>query len=345
VINELQAIASDFRLPADFPTAIRFASLDIESDQPLSVMALRVTINQRNELLFSTTPVVDLNVPAANTPVYFAHLPEGGGFTTALFLMSSSASPQSGTIEFFDDGGSPFVLRPVGGEAASLVNYSIEPGGSFILETDGSRPAVGSGWARLTPAAGQTAPFGAGSFRFAQGGVVTTESGIAPADTTTQARIYVDTTGGHDTGLAISNPSSSPANLTVRAYQTDGTTPAGNGASNVTVPGNGHLARVAGDFVSGLPPGFIGVLEVASPTPFAALTVRSLFNARNELLFTTFPVADLMRPAPSPVIFPHIADGGGFQTELILLSPRGGSSVTVRYLGDDGQPLNVARQP
>jgi hypothetical protein len=111
----------------------------------------------------------------------------------------------------------------------------------------------------------------------------------------------------------------------------------------VTLPASGHLARVAGDFISGLPAGFTGVLEVSTPEPIVALTVRSLTNNRGDLLFTTFPVADLRRPAPAPVIIPHIADGGGFQTELILIEPGGASSLTVRYFDDDGQPLNAAK--
>jgi hypothetical protein len=102
---------------------------------------------------------------------------------------------------------------------------------------------------------------------------------------------------------------------------------------------------VAADFVAGLPADFVGVMEASSTTPFVALTVRSLFDSRNDLLFTTFLVADLTRPAPSPVIFPHIADGAGFQTELILIQPTGAASMTVRYLDDNGQALNVAQSP
>jgi hypothetical protein len=84
---------------------------------------------------------------------------------------------------------------------------------------------------------------------------------------------------------------------------------------------------------------------VESANPFAALVVRLLTNSRGEDLLTTFPTADLMRAAPSPAIFPQIADGGGYQTELILISPRGEMTAVVRYFDDDGLPLEVAQVP
>jgi hypothetical protein len=42
-INQLNEVAPDFVVPADF----QFASLDILSDHPLSITALRMTSNQR----------------------------------------------------------------------------------------------------------------------------------------------------------------------------------------------------------------------------------------------------------------------------------------------------------
>jgi hypothetical protein len=84
---------------------------------------------------------------------------------------------------------------------------------------------------------------------------------------------------------------------------------------------------------------------VTSPSPFVALTLRLVFNSRGDLLMTTFPVADQMRPAPSPVIFPHLADGGGFRTELILVGPQSAADTVVRLYDDGGQPLAAAALP
>jgi len=79
----------------------------------------------------------------------------------------------------------------------------------------------------------------------------------------------------------------------------------------VSLEPNGQAARFADQLIEGLPEGFTGVLDLRSPTPFIALTLRSLLNERDEFLMTTFPVANPDTPAPSPMVFPQVADGEG----------------------------------
>ena len=93
--------------------------------------------------------------------------------------------------------------------------------------------------------------------------------------------------------------------------------------------------------VSGLPDGFKGVAELSSGSPFVALTLRKLTNGRGDSLLTTFPVADLSQPAPSPIVFPQIADGSGFTTQFIFISASGTASVLVNFAADDGSPLSI----
>ncbi|MDD5543415.1 MAG: hypothetical protein PHX83_09590, partial [Acidobacteriia bacterium] len=77
---------------------------------------------------------------------------------------------------------------------------------------------------------------------------------------------------------------------------------------------------------------------------FAALTLRSLTNARGDVLLTTFPIADFNLPAPVPILFPQIADGGGFKTQIILLNTGATlQNVNITFLGDDGSPLSVSK--
>ncbi len=66
---------------------------------------------------------------------------------------------------------------------------------------------------------------------------------------------------------------------------------------------DGHSAKFATALVAGLPAGSTGVLNITSPTPFAALTLRSLNNERNDFLMTTFPIADQKQIAPPPIVF------------------------------------------
>ena len=193
------------------------------------------------------------------------------------------------------------------------------------------------------PGAGQTSPAAAGSFRVGHNGIVTTESGISTAKPTTLARVFVDNTDGHDTGLAIANPGDIHVAGDTSRLRSGRPDPGRECPGTVNIGARAHVAGQARDFVKGLPAGFRGVLEIESPQPFVALTVRSLVNSRGDLLFATLPVADLRQPAPAPVVFPHIADGGGFKTELVLLGGAGPVSTDVLLFDDSGMPLSAMR--
>ncbi len=143
--------------------------------------------------------------------------------------------------------------------------------------------------------------------------------------------------------MAVANPANTNASITTRAYQTDGVTAIGTSQNPLQLPGNGHSAKFATEFIAGLPAGFTGVLDITSATPFVALTLRSLNDERNDFLMTTFPIANEGRAAPSPVVFPQIADGGGFVTEFILLSAGGPSGTTLSFFDNDGRQLAVGK--
>ncbi|HYK88033.1 MAG TPA: PPC domain-containing protein, partial [Acidobacteriota bacterium] len=338
-VDQLGSIARGFTVPQDFSTATRFGTLDIVSDQPISILALRLTQNQRGDALLTSTPAADLSQRIGSSPLYFSQFVDGGGYTTMAILVNTSNLVESGKMQLYLDNGSPFQVQPVGGTPASSFAYSISPGGVFVFETDGSPSATRSGWAQITPDSGTSTPAGAGVFSFSQGGILVTQSGIPSATPTTHARIYVDMTGQHNTGLAIANPGGAALNVTVTAFQTDGTTGAGSGS--VSLVPLGHAAAFAGQFISGLPSGFTGVLDISAPQPFVSLTLRSLQNSRGDFLLTTMPVADLSQTQVTPLIFPQIVDGGGYQTQIILLGTAGSSTNTVNYLGNDGAPIIV----
>ena len=141
------------------------------------------------------------------------------------------------------------------------------------------------------------------------------------------------------------NPGNAPLRITATAYELDGVTPAGNGPGTVDLAPLGHDPKFAWQLIAGLPEGFTGVLDLRSADPFAALTQRSLYNERRDFLITTFPVADANQAPPSPLIFPQIADGAGYQTQIILLSTGSAASkVTVSYLGNDDSSITVGQR-
>lgn len=107
-IDELKdKVAPDFNLPPDFQNTVQFGSLGMTSDQPISVLALRGTTNQRHDFLFTTTPVADLTKPLSNSPVYFPQFVDGGGYTTSLILLNTSSVAETGSLQIMDNHGAP----------------------------------------------------------------------------------------------------------------------------------------------------------------------------------------------------------------------------------------------
>lgn len=342
-VHQLNEVAPDFAFPAEFASTIRFGSLDIAGDVPLSVTALRLTVNQRGDLLLTTIPVVDRTLSQGALVLYFPHFADGAGYTTAINLLNTSNTVETGTIALFGDDGSAVTVRADSGARDSVFTYSIDPGGVYVLQTAGASEDIRAGSVQVTPTAGTSLPAGGAVVGNSSGGIRITESGVPAAIPTTHARIFIDRSTEHDTGVAIASPGASENRVILAAYQTDGSAAAGVTAAPIGLSGNGHIARYVGQLVSGLPANFTGVLDLSAASPFVAVTLRSLKNARGEELLTTLPVADFMRPAPAPVVFPHIVNGGGYMTQFILLSAGPASATTLRFFDEKGAPLPMGK--
>jgi hypothetical protein len=98
-VDQLSQIAPNFALPASFSGT---GSLEVASSQPVSIVTLLLTVNQRGETLMTTTPVANLSAPATAAPLLFPQFAEGGGYTTSVLLLNTSSSGETGTIALFD---------------------------------------------------------------------------------------------------------------------------------------------------------------------------------------------------------------------------------------------------
>jgi len=329
-----------FVLPSSFSSAIKFGTLEITGNQPISVLAMRMTMNQRGEPLFAGMPFADLTNALSNSPLNFPQIADGSGYQTTLLLVNASDEQESGTICFMKDDGSPYQVRlNQGNEPVSQFHYSIETKGALRILTDGSPSETTAGWAQLMPDDGNHTPVGAGIIGLISGGILTTESSAPSAAPTTHARMYIDCSSNHETGLAVVALDNKETNVTVQAYQLDGITGIGNGPINIQLHANGHRADFVNQLIAELPSGFTGILDMQSSTPFAALTLRSMFNSRNDFLITAFPMADYDSPAPVPAVFPQIAAGDGYQTEIVFLNTGEETNVTLSFAGEDGSLL------
>ena len=82
------------------------------SGSGLAVVGLRGRYNERGDFLITTTPPTNESAPATATPLFFAHLANGGGYTTQFVLFSGSAyQTTTGNLQFVGQDGSPLSLN------------------------------------------------------------------------------------------------------------------------------------------------------------------------------------------------------------------------------------------
>ncbi|MBI4472524.1 MAG: hypothetical protein HY646_07635, partial [Acidobacteria bacterium] len=181
-------------------------------------------------------------------------------------------------------------------------------------------------------------PVGTALFRVSDSaGVVVSEAGVAAAEPIRSGRIFVDEVGTK-MGLAVVNANASNASITFMLRNASGTEIA---RKISTLGPNKHMAAYVAALFPNESVGLRGSLTFESDQALAAVTLRENRNSRNEPLYTTLPVVNLAAATSTdPVVFPHIAAGGGFTTELLLMNPTASTiSVEVRFYGSDGQPI------
>ena len=196
------------------------------------------------------------------------------------------------------------------------------------------------GYSEVRLESGTGIPVATAVFSFRNGeGVLVTEAGVGAVAPIIRGRVFVDEVGTR-TGVALVNPetASQVVNLTLRDT-------AGNmvGTESLVMNPGQHLARFT-DELFGTTQGFEGSLTFESGAGVGAIALRQSTNGFGEPLFTTLPVADLDRATGTdPVVFPHLAAGDGFETQVILVNPTAETvSGRIQLIQSDGMPLEVA---
>src|SRR5207247_378963 len=72
--------------------------------------------------------------------------------------------------------------------------------------------------------------------------------------------------------------------------------------------------------------------------PVSAIAFRGLINERSEFLITTLPIANPYQQTAAAVFFPHVAAGGGWTTQLVLVNPADDTITgNVTYFDQNGK--------
>jgi 6-phosphogluconolactonase (cycloisomerase 2 family) len=331
-------------------------SLSFSSNIPVTAIALRGYTNARGDFLITTLPVADLAAPVpVGENIVFPHFAEGGGWTTQAVLVNPTDSTLTGSVQFLTKSGGPAALV-VDGQTGSSFQYSIPPRSSRRLQSSGQRE-LQTGWVQVTPVPGSSTPAGLVIFTYVTGSTVVTEAGVPAVHAAKGFRVYAEASGNAsfqvasiETGIAIANPSANAVNVTLELFRLDGSSTGLTGA--VTLGGYNQtsffLNQLAGfESLNNLSAPFQGILRISAPSVIAAVALRGRTNERAEFLVTTTaPVDESQPPANATLYFPHLADSGGYSTQLILFSGSQGQSSAgaLRLLTQSGQPLGVGLQ-
>ncbi len=146
-----------------------------------------------------------------------------------------------------------------------------------------------------------------------------------------------------ETGLALVNTGPATAAIQLRITGSDGSN---RGSRNISLAPGEHIAKFLVEwFGTGLAP-FRGALEVFSDQPLAALALRGDNNDQGQFIMTSIPTYDAAGALNSqPMILPQVVDGGGYQTEWLMLNPFDSSlSGKIRFFRSDGTPWSLTAE-
>jgi hypothetical protein len=327
---------------APFAGPSRFTgSFSITSSRAVSVVALRGYLNERSEFLITTTPVTNLDstVPAGT---FFPHFADGGGWTTQVLLVNPTDNPISGTLRFIDSGGQPASVALNGAAVVGDMNYSIAARSATQFITAGTSSTAGAGSIRIIPSENNATPAGSLVFSYRVGGVRVTEAGLPASSSSFAFRLYAEGSSSTQSGIAITNPSSSSVTVNLELINPGGSTVA---SGRLPVGPNSQVAsflnQIAGFEGVRLP--FQGLLRMTSSSPVAVAGLRGRYNERGDFIVTTTaPVSEQAGGSTGDVYFGHFADGGGFATQFVVFSAAGNPAAgNLRFASQAGQVLNL----
>lgn len=217
---------------------------------------------------------------------------------------------------------------------------------------------IQSGYAVITPATTSgtgLVVFETFGLRGNEGNAGALQAGVLPADLTTNAILFVDSSGrlSKNLGVAIVNPNSANVNVSMTLRADDGTRLA---TKTVNVLSHEQKSQFVTELFKdepSVPSDFTGTLAITSAgSSNLAVSVTGLrFRGKN---FSTLPVTSVSGTTAVPtiasgvggagaVLLPQFVTGGGWATELVMANT-GTSSLTVRVdlFKQDGSPLTAA---
>ncbi len=227
--------------------------------------------------------------PIPTNPVlaYLPHVPYGSGFRTKITLVNASGNANSGVVNFISQTG----------QLVASQNWSAAKGGAVRIDTDSvfansTFGPLAVNWVIIGAAQG---PIAANLFYEFNPGSSATPFNVTNSVGFNDAALQTDFTvpfeqepqpqgaqAGRTVGMAIGNPNSTAATVTVELVDATGTT---RGSDNLNVPAFGQIAFALPDVnrlptvSSGLPNGnFVGTLAIHSSASVAVIALQDSYG-------------------------------------------------------------------
>jgi hypothetical protein len=325
-------------------------TLTFNSTIPVAAIALRSFVNERDEVLFSTVPVSPLGAGSGTAALLVPDLADGTGWSTQIVLVNPGDTTLSGTVQFYGQGsgriGNALSVRVlINGVASSTFKYSVAPRSAYRMTTQPVRNSAELGSVRIIPASGSATPEPLAIFSYKNGNVTVSSATVTAPTAAKAVRMYVESSGvfgqigSVQTGLSLSNPAATLVTARIEVLDVKGM-PTGLSTS-IDIAAGGQTAKFANQFFPTLPASFRGVLRITAPSAVALTGLRGRYNERGDLLLTTMPAYDDASFPQSEMDFPHFISGGGFSTQVILISTGPAQTGGMQLVSQEGIPLST----
>lgn len=237
-------------------------------------------------VLFSIVFIIAASAVASaqSFTFYFPQVAVGAGWRTTIFISNVTASPATATLQFTSDSGGPFYNNwldengnnMTGGAAIFTVTLQSGESRKFVSVDDHPLEA---GYATVTANA---SVLGTAMFALLDAnGNILSEAGVPMAIPLGKQAVFVDTTNGFRTGVAIANPNTGSLEVHFELLSDTGQL---LNSTIQTIPGLAHIATFTDQIFPGTPP-MVGRLQYWCMNPMVSVALR--FSPTSE--FTTMP--------------------------------------------------------
>jgi hypothetical protein len=219
--------------------------------------------------------------------VFLPHAADGSGYQTAALLGNPRGVFVTGRIEFFTGSGAPMPIGIVGRGVGTAFDFTLAPGASLRLQTDGSSNPLQVGYAKLTSDGEIQAT---ALFQVLGAGGLITEAGVAKSTPTRKFQVFATTLNNVFTGVAFVNVGQQVVSAALRLLRLDGSLA---GEANLVLQPGEHSPKFVSELFAGVPgiSSFEGTLVVAADGDLAATALR--MQLQPTLTLSALPVTPI----------------------------------------------------